>query len=80
VPQIDRPSILANLKGSLAALPSQDPEEVLTAAIAAAGLPDKPTYSPEETAMIARALMARAAAEGEAALAGWQVPPVQGGG
>jgi hypothetical protein len=75
VPHIDRPSILANLKDSLAALPGQDPEEVLRAAIAAAGLVDQPSYSPEETAMIARALMARAAAEGEAALAGWQVRP-----
>ncbi|MEB3328985.1 MAG: hypothetical protein VKQ33_07115 [Candidatus Sericytochromatia bacterium] len=80
MPQIDRPTLLANLSGSLAALPGQDPEAVLAAAIAAAGLPERPAYSPDETALIARALLARAAAEGEAALASWQASPPQGGG
>lgn len=75
MPQIGKRTILANLKASLAALPQQDPERTLLAAIQAAGLKDKPFYTPEETALIARALMASAAAEGQAALEGWSSPP-----
>jgi hypothetical protein len=80
VPHIGRSNIIANLQESLAALPGQNPEDVLAAAIAAAGLEDKDAYSPEETALIARALMARAVSEGEAALAGWQAAGAPGEG
>lgn len=74
MPQIGRRSILANLQSSLAALPQQDPESVLKSALQAAGLKDKPFFTPEETALIARALMAQAADQGQAALEGWTGP------
>ncbi|MEB3198422.1 MAG: hypothetical protein VKP62_14575 [Candidatus Sericytochromatia bacterium] len=80
MPLIARRQILTNLQASLAALPGQPPEAVLKAAIAAAGLKDKASYSPEETAQIARAVMARAVNAGERALTGWQaeVKPEEG--
>lgn len=69
MPNIGRRQVLANLQESLKATPSRDPEAVLKEALAAAGLKDKPFFTPEETALVARAIMEKAQAEVQAATA-----------
>ena len=63
MPNIGRRQILANLQASLQATPDRNPEAVFKEAVAAAGLKDKPFFTPEETALVARALMEKAQAE-----------------
>lgn len=69
MPNIARRQLLANLQASLAPTPERDAETELKAALAAAQLKDKPFFTPEETALVGRALMERAQAEMQAAMA-----------
>ena len=66
MPNHARRPLLAHQKASLAVMPGLDPEQLLVAALAAAGLKDKPFFTPEETALVGRALMERAYAEAAA--------------
>lgn len=63
MPNIGRRQILANLQASFQAMPDRDPEQVFKSALGAAGLKDKPFFTPEETALVGRAIMERAQAE-----------------
>ncbi len=60
MPNLARRQLLANLQASLAALPGVSPEQTFLAAVTDAGLKDKPFFTPEEAAMIGRALMQQA--------------------
>lgn len=62
MPNLARRQLLANLQASLAAMPGHDPERVFVAALAAANLKDKPFFTPEEAALVGRALMSQARA------------------
>jgi hypothetical protein len=77
MPNIGRSQILANLQASLAAMPGRDPEAVFKEAVVAAGLKDKPFFTPEETALVARAIMEKAQAEAQAAIAASQAALAQ---
>lgn len=72
MPNIARRQILANLQASLAAMPAADPEATFKAALARAGLKDKPFFTPEETSLVGRAIMEQAQADMAQALAGVQ--------
>lgn len=63
MPNIARKQILANLQASLAAMPAADPEATFKAALARAGLKDKPFFTPEETSLVGRAIMEQAQAD-----------------
>lgn len=60
MPNLARRQLLASLQTSLAALPGTSPEQTFLDALAAAGLKDKPFFTPEEAALVGRALMQRA--------------------